>query len=64
MIKHILLIVPVFLIFSVSQLFADYQAGLDAYLGEDYATALKEWRPLAEEGEARAQTSLGVMYDL
>ena len=28
----------------------------------DYATALRKWRPLAEQGNARAQTMLGVMY--
>ena len=30
----------------------------------DFASALlKEWRPLAEQGHARAQNNLGVMYD-
>ena len=29
----------------------------------DYATALQEWRPLAEQGNADAQYNLGVMYD-
>jgi len=41
---------------------ADFQAGLDAYEREDYATALKEWRPLAEQGLAAAQNNLGAMY--
>ncbi len=27
-----------------------------------YATALKEWRPLAKQGFALAQHSLGLMY--
>ncbi len=31
---------------------ADYKAGEDAYNGGDYATALREWRPLAEQGHA------------
>ena len=30
--------------------------------GTDYATALKEWRPLAEQGDAGAQNILGLMY--
>ena len=30
--------------------FADFQNGLDAYEKKDYATALKEFRPLAEQG--------------
>ena len=42
---------------------ADYQAGFYAYDRGDYATALKEWRPLAEQGHAKAQYNLGIMYD-
>jgi len=41
---------------------ADYQKGLDAYNAGDYATALREWRPLANRGNARAQNNLGHMY--
>jgi hypothetical protein len=29
---------------------ADFQKGLDAFDSGDYATALKEWKPLAEQG--------------
>ncbi len=36
--------------------------GMEAYKKGDYVTALKEWRPLAEQGIARAQYNLGVMY--
>ncbi len=43
---------------------ADFQAGLDAYERGDYGTALKEFRPLAEQGDALAQFLLGRMYDL
>ena len=42
---------------------ADYRVGMDAYLRGDYATALREWIPLAEQGDADAQYNLGVMYD-
>ena len=42
---------------------ADYQKGWDAYVKEDYATALREWKPLAEQGHARAQFMLGAMYE-
>lgn len=31
---------------------------------DDYATALKVFRPLAEQGHAGAQYNLGVMYDV
>ena len=36
---------------------------MKAYESGDYATALKEWKPLAEQGHAEAQNNLGVMYD-
>ncbi len=34
-----------------------------AYKRGDYATALREFRPLAEQGDADAQVNLGLMYD-
>ncbi len=46
-----------------SPAWADFQAGVDAYNGGDYDTALKEFRPLAERGKAVAQWSLGIMYE-
>ena len=42
---------------------ADFLKGFDAAERGDYATALKEWTPLAEQGDADAQSNLGVMYD-
>ncbi len=39
-----------------------YQEGLDAYERGDYDTALKEFRPLAEQGDPLAQSYLGGMY--
>jgi TPR repeat protein len=41
----------------------DFDKGLTAALSGDYAAALQEFRPLAEQGNASAQYSLGVMYD-
>ena len=41
---------------------ADLQKGLDAANRGDFATALREWRPLAEQGDASAQNNLGFMY--
>ena len=41
---------------------ADTETGMDAYNRGDYATALKELRPLAEQGDANAQFNLGVLY--
>ncbi len=42
---------------------ADIQDGRAAYERGDYQTALREWRPLAEQGLAEAQWSLGVLYE-
>ena len=33
---------------------AEYEAGVQAFGRADYATALREWRPLAEQGYAGA----------
>ncbi|HDW3841041.1 TPA: SEL1-like repeat protein [Pseudomonas aeruginosa] len=43
--------------------FAGYEEGLKAYKNKDYAQALQEWRPLAEQGDARSQYSLGILYE-
>jgi hypothetical protein len=40
-----------------------FQKGVAAYNSGDYATALRELRPLAEQGDAGAQYILGFMYD-
>ena len=40
----------------------DYQKGLAALKRGDYETALMELRPLAEQGDAKAQHNLGIMY--
>ena len=50
--------------FSSSQAWgADFAKGWAAAQSGDYATALKEWMPLAEQGDAVAQYNLGIMYD-
>jgi TPR repeat protein len=41
---------------------ADFATGLTAYQKGDYAGAVKEWRPLAEQGVAEAQFNLGLLY--
>ena len=41
---------------------ADFQKGAAAYQNGDFATALREWKPLAEPRDADAQFNLGVMY--
>jgi len=59
-----------FLCFTLAVLFgsagsswgADWEKGVTAYKSGDYATALREWTPLAEQGDAAAQYKLGLMY--
>lgn len=42
---------------------ADFEKGWHAYIYGNYETALREWKPLAEQGDARAQQNVGVMYN-
>ena len=42
---------------------ADFPKGLTAYKSGDYATALREWTPLAKQGNVSAQFNLGLMYE-
>ena len=52
------------LIFSCATAWAaDFDKGVAAYKAGDFATALAEFKPLAEQGDADAQYNLGFMYD-
>jgi TPR repeat protein len=42
---------------------ANFETGMDGYQRGHYATALREWRPLTEQGDASAQCYLGVLYE-
>lgn len=59
-----LFVAVLIVLFGTQSFSQDLNKGLKAYNAGDYATALKEWKPLAEEGNARAQHNLGVMYQL
>ncbi len=50
------------ILFMAAPACTGFEAGMKAYLRGDHPTALKEWRPLAEQGNADAQFNLGVMY--
>ena len=52
----------VFVLLLSSPAWAGYQAGLNAYSNGDDVRALKELRPLALAGDARAQDILAIMY--
>ena len=56
-----ILLTPIFLLIlmcSPVTWSADFQKGLTAARNGDYATALKEWTPLAEQGDVGAQCKL------
>ena len=57
---------PVALVLSIVCLaapaWADFKAGENAHHRGDYATALREWQPLAKQGHAVAQYNLGLLY--
>ena len=55
-------IAAVLLVMLVGPARAGFDEGVAAYERGDYATALKEFRPLAEQGDADAQCDLGEHY--
>ena len=59
--RHFILPIAIVLLFGTSA-FADFATGVTAYKSGDFETALKEWRPLADQGYADAQWALASMY--
>lgn len=47
---------------TAAALAADFKTGLEAYNRGDFATALKEWQPIAASGDPHAQYNLGLLY--
>ncbi len=47
---------------ALGSAWADWDDGVAAYAAGDYATAYREWFPLAERGDAKAQYNLGVIH--
>lgn len=41
----------------------DFDRGYEAYQSGDFVTAMREWKPLANQGDVDAQVQLGFMYD-
>ena len=50
------------LIFFLEIVSADFTKGQDAYNSGDYQTAISEWQPLADEGNAEGQFGMGLIY--
>ncbi|HEY7809561.1 MAG TPA: SPOR domain-containing protein [Allosphingosinicella sp.] len=52
------------LLLGAGAAFADVQSGIDLWQAGNYAGAVKEWRALAEKGDANAQFNLGQAYKI
>ncbi len=52
----------IFALILPSPAWTDYDGRTEAFRQSDDATALKEWGPLAKQGDAAAQFLLGLMY--
>ena len=58
-----LLVCILFVLFGTQMYAQEIDKGYEAYNDGDYATALKEWKPIAEQGYAFAQYKLGIMFE-
>ena len=61
--RYVFVILGVYLFVALSS-WAGYNEGFAAYTRGDYTTALQHWQPLADQGNASAQSWLGRMYRL
>lgn len=63
MLRRVIAGVAVAVMLASAAMAGPWEDGVDAYNRGDYATALRLWRPLAEQGDARAENNLGVLYE-
>ena len=63
LLRSVFLALSIMLALTIPANAGPFEDGLTAYNRGDDATALKFWRPLAEQGNAEAQAHLGGMYD-
>ena len=61
MLKILTLAIALLVLPAVNATAQDFDKGLAAAQRGDFATALREWTPLAEQGFANAQFNLGLM---
>src|SRR5271169_3408847 len=50
------------LLLIVPAVASDDAPGMKAFRSGDYAAAYREWKPLADKGDANAQCNLGILY--
>jgi TPR repeat protein len=62
-VRNSISIILLLVLLVTSAVAADLQKGMEAALRGDYAKALAEWLPLAEQGNFKAQYNIGVYYD-
>ncbi len=62
MLLRVLIVLVLSLVLLRAPTWADFEDGTVAYNNGDYATAMREWRPLAEQGDASAQLRVGLLY--
>jgi TPR repeat protein len=60
---RLLIVIALSCLLSKPVLGQDFETGVEAHKRGDYAAALRNWQPLAEQGHAGAQYQLGVMYE-
>ena len=59
----VLTLISFLLIIAVPVTAQDFNKGLAATQAGDWTTALKEWKPLAEDGDGAVQFNLALMYE-
>ncbi len=62
--RHMLGALAVATALAAAPALADVKAGVDAWASGRYEQAIKEWRPLADRGDADAQFNMGQAYKL
>ena len=60
--KYTICVILVIIAFTTFSVKADYETGFIAYKNKNYSKAYKEWMPLAQLGDAKAQVSIGKLY--
>jgi TPR repeat protein len=61
--RHIVFALALTMTLMSAAVAGPFEDGFAASQRGDYATALRLWRPLAEQGEVTSQFNLGVSYD-